>query len=221
MPSACKRFQPVRDVDDVVEKFTSAPRVPGANLPQRSVIVGGCRRHHHHRHHIRARRCRRDRLSRRRRHQVNLPPAGRSGATRRPVQEGRQNLHQTDLRRHNGGIAGLIPGTQHREEQTDKCLSLAAIAPIVFADLFPPLAVGKRCQIAAQEQKRGAAVARRIFTLSASARPNGVGYRFCLATGQLEVAGRGPPQFPVDGRPPPKGKLSSTRPGRAGIVHAS
>src|SRR6516225_1149298 len=63
--------------------------------------------------------------------------------------------------------------------------------------------VGKRCQIAAQEQKRGAAVARRIFTLSASARPNGVGYRFCLATGQLEVAGRGPPQFQVDGRPHP------------------
>ena len=31
--------QNVRDVGDVVEKFTAAPRVPG-NLPSRSVIVG-------------------------------------------------------------------------------------------------------------------------------------------------------------------------------------
>jgi hypothetical protein len=32
--------QDVRDVGDVVEKFTGAPRGAGGNLPQRSVIIG-------------------------------------------------------------------------------------------------------------------------------------------------------------------------------------
>ena len=58
-----------------------------------------------------------------------------------------------------------------------------------------------------------------LFEPSCSqARPNCVGYRFCLA-GQLEVAGKGPPNFRECGGPTQgKSFCEKSRPGRAGSV---